>query len=128
MSVYDKLIIYPPAWLLSWIWSGAIWKQKLRIRYAIVLIFFFLFLMRTARYYWRFKAKLTKKKTVFKWRGASTEDGSGKDGSTNEIACVFFIPTIWFIIESGQYELLTFVFFRNYFFSFFSLLFHPLNC
>ena len=44
-------------------------------------------------------------------RGPSTEDGSGKDGSTNEVAyAFFFILTIWFIVESGEYELITFFF------------------
>ena len=44
-------------------------------------------------------------------RRASTEDGSGKDGSTNEVAyAFFFILTTWFIVESGEYELIIFFF------------------
>lgn len=43
--------------------------------------------------------------------GASTEDGSGKDGSTNEVAyAYFFILTTRFIVESGEYELIAFFF------------------
>lgn len=40
-------------------------------------------------------------------RGPSTERREHERGSL----CFFFILTIWFIVESGEYELITFFFF-----------------
>lgn len=42
-------------------------------------------------------------------RGPSTEDGSGREHERGSL-CFFFILTIWFIVESGEYELITLFF------------------